>query len=70
MLQMVAASQTDRTSKGRLRGGTTQGRLRSAEQEKLQQLRKSKPDAYEAVLNGRNRLPGWLTAGRSQGSRH
>ena len=70
MLQMVAASQTDLTSKGRLLGGTTQDRLRSAEQKKLQQLRKSKPDCYKAALNVRNRLPEWRTAGRFQGSIH
>jgi hypothetical protein len=62
-LQMLAASRTDLTSKGRLLGRTTQGvsgrlkALRSAEQQKLQQLGKSNPDCYKVVLNVRNRLP-------------
>ena len=69
-LQTLIASRTDLTSKGRILSrqlGETEKRLkslRSAEQQKLQQLGKSNPDCYKAVLYVRQHLPEWREKGR------
>ena len=69
-LQTLIASRTDLTSKGRILSrqlGETEKRLkslRSAEQQKLQQLGKSNPDCYKAVLYVRQHMPEWREKGR------
>ena len=69
-LQTLIASRTDLTSKGRILSrqlGEAEKRLkslRSAEQQKLQQLGKSNPDCYKAVLYVRQHLPEWREKGR------
>ena len=69
-LQTLVASKTDLTSKGRLLSKSlaeVSSRLKSlknAEQQKLQQLGKSNPDCYKAVLYVRKNLPEWREKGR------